>query len=305
MVLKPAEDTPGAALALAGILAEAGLPEGALSVVCGDPVMISERLLDSPIIRGVTFTGSTAIGKRLAARAAATMKVMLAELGGHSPVLIFEDADIEAVAVAAVRAKYRNSGQVCISPTRFYIHESVHDRFVNRFTEAAARLRLGDGRDPATTMGPVVNARRIAALDRFVLDAHNRGIEVRQSGGLPEKRGFFFRPTILVDGREDCLAANEEPFGPLALTRSFGSLEEAVALANRPPFGLAAYAFTHDSRRIIRLGEDIESGNVIFNHWQASLPETPFGGVKDSGIGREGGMEGLAAFQTVKYLSEA
>jgi succinate-semialdehyde dehydrogenase / glutarate-semialdehyde dehydrogenase len=305
VILKPAEETPACAFALAAILQEAGLPAGTLSVVSGDPAEISGHLISSPVIKGVTFTGSTAVGKSLAAQAALGMKRMISELGGHAPVLIFSDVDIEAVAISAAKAKYRNAGQVCTSPTRFFVHESKHERFAEVFAASARSIQVGDGRVASTQMGPLAHARRITAIERFVDDAHARGITVAAGGERIGNQGFFFEPTLLTDANDDSLAMNEEPFGPLAVTQPFSSVEEAIRLANRLPFGLAAYAFTNDNRIVSQVAEQIESGSVIINHWQASLPETPFGGVKDSGQGREGGIEGLEAFQTVKYVSQA
>ncbi|PYB72294.1 NAD-dependent succinate-semialdehyde dehydrogenase [Rhizobium wuzhouense] len=305
VVIKPAEETPACTLALAAILEEAGLPAGTLNVVTGNPAEISKYLISSPLIKGVTFTGSTAVGKALAAEAALGMKRMISELGGHAPVLIFPEIDVEALAVSAAKAKFRNAGQVCTSPTRFFVHESIHARFAEAFAEAAGRIQVGDGRDPTTQMGPLAHARRLSSIEEFVDDARDRGIAVATGGGRIGNRGFFFQPTLLADAGDDSLAMNVEPFGPLAVTQPFGSTQEAIRLANRLPFGLAAYAFTHDSRISAQVAEEVESGNVIINHWQASLPETPFGGLKDSGQGREGGIEGLEAFQTVKYVSQA
>jgi len=305
VVIKPAEETPACTFALAAILEEVGLPAGVVNVVTGDPALVSKRLLESPVIKGITFTGSTAVGRSLAAQAALGLKKTVMELGGHAPVLVFPDVDVEAVARSAAAAKYRNAGQVCTSPTRFYVHESIHDRFSQSFAEATRSIRVGNGQEEATQMGPLAHARRLASAERFVDDARSRGIAVPVGGSRTGNRGFFFEPTLLVDGGDDSLAMNEEPFGPIAVTKPFASVDEAIALANRLPFGLAAYAFTHDSRVSADVADRVESGSVIVNHWQASLPETPFGGVGDSGLGREGGIEGLEAFQTVKYVSQA
>ncbi|GGC55374.1 NAD-dependent succinate-semialdehyde dehydrogenase [Chelatococcus reniformis] len=303
VIIKPAEETPATALAMARILHEAGLPPGVLSVVFGNPAFISETLLASPIIRGVTFTGSTAVGRQLAAQAALGLKPMTMELGGHAPVLVFGDVDAEATARAAAAAKFRNAGQICTSPTRFYVHRSIYDRFADAFAAAAASITVGDGFDPATRMGPLATSRRIDAMDRLVADARARGVTIAAGGKRRGNHGFFYAPTVLRDAPDDCLAANEEPFGPLALLKPFDDVDEALALANRLPVGLAAYAMTHDSRLAERAAAGIDAGNVVLNHWQASLPETPFGGVRDSGMGREGGIEGLEAFQQVKYVS--
>jgi succinate-semialdehyde dehydrogenase / glutarate-semialdehyde dehydrogenase len=303
VVIKPSEETPATALAIARILQEAGLPDGVLSVVYGDPAMISGKLIGSPVIRGVTFTGSTQVGKHLATLAVQGMKRMTMELGGHAPVILFDDVDPEAAARAAVGAKYRNAGQVCTSPTRFFVHEAIHDRFVAHFAEFANAVKTGDGFDAGTKMGPLANARRIEAMDRFVEDARARDIAVAAGGERPGNAGYFYRPTLLANVDQDCMASNVEPFGPLAATAPFRTIDEAIALSNRLPFGLASYVFTHDLRKADAMAKGIEAGNVILNHWQVSLPETPFGGYKESGVGSEGGVEGLQAFQNVKYVS--
>jgi len=305
VVIKPSEETPATALAIGGMLIEAGLPPGLLSIVFGDPVAISRRLIEAQAIRGITFTGSTNVGKQLAAIAVQGMKRMTLELGGHAPVVVFDDVDVDAVAKTAASAKYRNSGQVCTSPTRFYVHEKIHDRFVEVFAAHAGAIKVGDGFDPATVMGPLANARRVAAMEAMVADARSRGIRVAAGGERIGNRGFFYRPTLLANVDNDCMAANVEPFGPLAMTTPFGSFDEVVALANRLPFGLAAYAMTNDLSRAKAISGAIESGNVIVNHFRVSLPETPFGGYKDSGVGSEGGIEGLEAFLSTKFVSHA
>jgi succinate-semialdehyde dehydrogenase/glutarate-semialdehyde dehydrogenase len=230
---------------------------------------------------------------------------MVLELGGYAPVIICKDVDAERAAVAAVSGKIRNAGQVCTSPTRFIVHESLHDRFVEIFAKLAQEVRVGDGLDPATQMGPLANQRRVQAIDHMVNDARNRGIRVATGGMRLRDRGFFYAPTLLVGIDNDCIAANEEPFGPLGGTTAFETLDQAIALANRLPFGLAAYAMTNDARQAGDIMDGVESGNVIINHWQIALPETPFGGHKESGLASEGGEEGLAAFQNVKFVSQA
>lgn len=305
VIIKPSEETPATALAIGGMLLEAGLPEGVLSIVFGDPVAISRQLIESPIIRGITFTGSTNVGKLLASMAVQGMKRMTLELGGHAPVVVFDDVNVDAVARAAASAKYRNGGQVCTSPTRFYVHESIHDRFVETFAGHANAILVGDGFDAATVMGPLANARRVEAMEAFVADARTRNIRIAAGGERTGNRGFFYRPTLLENVGNDSMAANVEPFGPLAMTTPFRTFDDVVALANRLPFGLAAYAMTNDLSRARAISAAIESGNVVVNHWQVSLPETPFGGYKDSGVGSEGGIEGLTAFQNTKFVSQA
>ncbi len=218
--------------------------------------------------------------------------------------VIFEDVDPEAVALSAVTAKYRNAGQVCTSPTRFYVHRAIHDRFVARFAELARAIKVGNGLDPATRMGPLANARRLEAMDRFLDDARSRQIAVPVGGKRIGGEGCFYSPTLIANVDEDCLVSNVEPFGPIAATTAFDTAEDAIRLCNRLPFGLASYVMTNDMRNAGAMIDGIEAGNVIVNHWQASLPETPFGGYKDSGVGSEGGVEGLQAFQNIKYVSE-
>ena len=304
VIIKPAEETPATALAIAAALADAGLPAGVLNVVFGDPALISQKLLASPITRGLTFTGSTEIGKQLGALAVQTMKKITLELGGHAPVLIFGDIDPEAAAISAATAKFRNSGQVCTSPTRFFVHESIHDRFAAKLAELASAIAVGDSFAPTTRMGPLAHARRVESMERFVDDAHARSIKVVAGGVRCGNQGFFYRPTVLAAVDNDCMASNVEPFGPLAATAPFSTMDDAIRLANRLPFGLASYVMTHDMRNAAEVTEAIQSGNVIINHWQASLPESPFGGYKDSGLGSEGGIEGLQEFQTIKYVSQ-
>ena len=304
VIIKPSEETPATALAIAAALEDAGLPAGVLNVVFGNAAQISAKLVGSPITRGITFTGSTQIGKQLGALAVQTMKRMTLELGGHAPVVIFGDIDPEAAALSAVTAKFRNSGQVCTSPTRFFVHESIHDRFAAKLSEFANAISIGDGFAASTKMGPLANARRVDSMERFVEDARTRKIAVSAGGERCGNQGFFYRPTVLSHVDDDCMASNVEPFGPLATTAPFRTMDDAIRLSNRLPFGLAAYVMTHDLRHASAITEAIQSGNVIVNHWQASLPETPFGGYKDSGVGSEGGIEGLHEFQTVKYISQ-
>ncbi|MET7924365.1 NAD-dependent succinate-semialdehyde dehydrogenase [Streptomyces sp. NPDC005349] len=308
VIIKPAEASPATALFLARALDRAGVPEGVLSMVFGDPATIARTLLSAPEIRMVTFTGSVPVGKDLAAQAAATMKRTVFELGGHAPVLVFPDVDVEAVARAGARTKFRNSGQICTSPTRFLVHREVHDRFVDAFTAEAARIRVGDPLDESTEMGPLQNPRRLDAIRELVEDAVAAGAELRSGGDRPSglsDKGWYFEPTVLTRVTKDCRAANEEPFGPLALVSAFDTTEEALAEANRLPLGLASYVFSNDLRVVDHVVPRIRAGSVIVNRWVVSLPETPFGGVLDSGIGTEGGVEGLQAFQQVKFVSRS
>ncbi len=303
VILKPAEETPSAALLLAGMLQEVGLPDGVLNVVFGDPRMIGRRLVGSPVVRAVTFTGSTAVGAELNALGAPSMTRMTMELGGHAPVLVLADADVDAVARSAVPACFRNSGQVCTSPTRFVVHRAVYDRFLSGFVEAVRGLKVGDGRVDGVQMGPVATERRIRALQQMTDDALARGAVVETGGERIGDTGFFWSPTVLTGAPDDSLAGSAEPFGPLKTVRPFDDLDEALAEANRLPFGLASYAWTADARAVARITDGMEAGSVAVNSWKPSLPETPFGGFHLSGLGTEGGVEGLRAFQRIKYVS--
>ncbi|QKH38835.1 NAD-dependent succinate-semialdehyde dehydrogenase [Achromobacter pestifer] len=304
LVIKPSEETPAIALEIGRALADAGLPAGTLNMLFGDPGEISRRLIESPLIRMVTFTGSTSIGRELAVMAAAGLKRATLELGGHAPVLVFDDADIEAAADTVLAAKLRNSGQICTSPTRMYVQQGVYERFVARLAERARGWRVGNGLDAGVQMGPLANPRRLAAVESMVADALARGAQLAAGGVRPDLPGWFWAPTVLRDVGTDSLAAHTEPFGPLALVSPFRDLDEGLALANRLPFGLAAYVYTRDAARARTATERIESGVVCVNHCQASLPETPFGGFKDSGLGKEGGIEGLQEFMQIKYVSQ-
>ncbi|MFT3800432.1 MAG: aldehyde dehydrogenase family protein [Burkholderiaceae bacterium] len=304
IVIKPSEETAGVALHIARAVQDAGVPDGVVNMVFGDPGAIADQLCASPWVSMVTFTGATAIGRQIGAKAALTMKRATLELGGHAPVIVCDDADADRVARAAVASKYRNAGQVCTAPTRFLVQAGVFDAFVERFVQAAQALKVGDPFDAATQMGPLKNERRLRSIDRLVHDARDRGLTVAAGGERIGTEGFFYRPTVIVRPSTDCDAANIEPFGPVALISAFDGLDEAIAEANRLPFGLASYAFTNDVQRAHRLADEIDSGVVCINEWQASLPETPFGGHKDSGLGSEGGSEGLMEFLRVKCVRQ-
>jgi succinate-semialdehyde dehydrogenase / glutarate-semialdehyde dehydrogenase len=305
VIIKPAEETPCACLELARALDDAGLPKGVLNVVFGNPAEISEYLIASPVIKKISFTGSTAVGKHLSELAARGMKKTTMELGGHAPVLVFEDADISKAAAAMARTKYRNAGQICIAPTRFYLHDAIHDRFVDEFTKIAESLKIGDGMDPANHMGPLANRRRIAAVQDLVGDAADKGATVRLGGKRIGNVGNFFQPTILTDVPNEADVMNIEPFGPIAVTQRFSDFDDVIGEANRLPYGLAAYAFTDSGRRANELAERIESGMIGINFGVLTGPETPFGGIKESGHGSEGGIEGLEGYLNTKYVAQA
>jgi succinate-semialdehyde dehydrogenase / glutarate-semialdehyde dehydrogenase len=303
IILKASEETPAGAFNLVRAFADAGLPTGVLQLVFGVPSEISTYLIPQPQVRLVTFTGSIPVGKHLSAMAGAHMKPVVMELGGHAPVIVCDDADAEASAATSALGKSRNAGQVCISPTRFFVQEAIYHRFTNAFGEKAKTIKVGDGMDPDTQMGPVANDRRLAAMETLIADAKAKGARVVAGGSRIGNRGYFHELTVLADVPDDARAMNEEPFGPLALLSPVKTIDEAIEKANSLPYGLAAYAFTRSARNVDQLAERVEVGNLSINHLTASFAETPFGGVKDSGYGREGGTEGLECYTVAKNVS--
>ena len=304
-LIKPSEETPGCAIALAKICEQAGLPAGAVNVVFGVPAEVSEYVVPHPSVRKITFTGSIPVGKHLAALAATHMKKYTMELGGHAPVVVFDDVDVEKVVKITGAGKFRNAGQVCVSPTRFYVHENIHDSFVEKFTAFAKGLKVGNGMDADTQMGPMANARRLDTMDDMVNDARERNAAVKTGGNRIGNQGFYFEPTVMSELDDDAKIMNEEPFGPLAPIARFSNMNEVLDRANRLPVGLAAYAFTSDNNKAMALSEGIETGMLAINSMAVSAPEMPFGGVKDSGVGREGGIEGLIEHTHAKLVSLA
>jgi succinate-semialdehyde dehydrogenase/glutarate-semialdehyde dehydrogenase len=304
-ILKPAEETPSSALNVARALADAGLPDGVISIVFGVPSEVSSFLLASPVIRAISFTGSIPVGKHLMKLAADGMKRTTMELGGHAPVIVCEDADVDKVLNLAVAAKFRNAGQVCVSPTRFLVHESIYADFVDEFASRAARLTVGNGLDESTQMGPLIHAKRLADIESIIDDARAAGATVNTGGGRIEGPGYFYMPTVISDVPLSARIMNEEPFGPVAIINSFADTESAIAEANRLPYGLAAFAFTESSRMVRRMGDVLEAGMVGINTFAISVPESPFGGIKESGHGSEEGIEGLEAFLVTRFVSEA
>lgn len=305
VILKPAEETPATGLALAHALMDAGLPAGVFNVVFGDPATISEYLIHAPQIRKVTFTGSTAVGKLIAHLAADGVKKVTLELGGHAPVLIFDDADVEKVALMAMRSKFRNAGQICIAPTRFLVQKGVYDRFVTAFGDAISSLRIGSGLEPETTMGPLAHSRRGPAVGALVDDAVSRGARVVTGGSPVDGPGYFWEPTLLTDLDPSSRILHEEPFGPVALAVPFSTTDEALERANELSYGLASYAFTASMRTAYEVSERLEAGMLAINHFRLTGPETPFGGVKESGYGSEGGIEGIDGYLHSRLVSEA
>jgi succinate-semialdehyde dehydrogenase/glutarate-semialdehyde dehydrogenase len=305
LILKASEETPGTCVEMVRCFADAGLPPGVLNLVFGVPANISEHLIAKDDVRKISFTGSIPVGKHLAALAAKSMKRATMELGGHSPVVVFADADPEKSADTIAAYKYRNAGQVCISPTRFYVQEPVYDRFLARFTDYAKSLKLGDGLEKGVGMGPLANARRIDAMDSFVNDAKARGGKIATGGQRRGNQGYFYEPTVITDVPDDSKIMTQEPFGPLAPVVTFKTFDEVVERANSLPYGLAAYAFTGSAQTANMIGDALQSGMVGVNSINVSTPETPFGGVKESGYGSEGGLEGLQAYLNTKFISQA
>ncbi|MEG3153556.1 NAD-dependent succinate-semialdehyde dehydrogenase [Sphingomonas sp. RB1R13] len=304
VISKPPEETPGCTGALARALDDAGLPKGVFQLVHGVPDQVSRHLIGSRIVRKFSFTGSVPVGKALMKLAADSMTRVTLELGGHAPVLIFDDCDLDKTLDMVVPQKFRNAGQVCVSPTRFYVQESIYDAFITGFAARTAKVVTGDGLADTTSMGPLANARRPAAISALVDDAKAKGARV-MAGGERGEGGFFFQPTLLADVPLDADIMNNEPFGPVAVTARFKDFDDAIAQANRLPFGLAAFAFTENGRRANLLGDAIEAGMIGINSFGVSSADSPFGGVKDSGFGSEGGKEGLETYQVVKAIHQA
>jgi succinate-semialdehyde dehydrogenase / glutarate-semialdehyde dehydrogenase len=305
IIVKAAEETPASPAELIRAYADAGVPAGVMNLVYGNPAEISEYLIPHPVIRKISFTGSTVVGKHLAALAGQHMKRATMELGGHAPVIVFDDANVEAAAKTMAFMKYRNAGQVCISPTRFLVQEGVYKSFVEKFVAASKNLKVGDGLEPGITMGALANPRRSRAMEANVDDAHKHGGNVRTGGHRIGDKGNFFEPTVVTELANDAKAMNEEPFGPLAVINPFRSFDDAVIEANRLPFGLAAYAWTNSAKTANAIASQVETGMITINHLGLALPEVPFGGVKDSGYGSEGGSEAIEAYLNPKFVSQA
>lgn len=305
VVVKPPENTPCSVAGLIRCLEDAGLPAGVVNMVFGVPSEISEFLIANPAIRKVSFTGSVPVGKHLASLAGQHMKPATMELGGHAPAIIFADADLDSAVALLVGSKFRNAGQVCVSPTRFLVERTVFEDVVADFAKRAESLIVGDGMSPETNMGPLVSSARREAVDTLVQDAIASGADLRTGGTRLGNAGNFYSPTVLANVSPSMRAMNEEPFGPVALFQAFDQFDEAVAEANRLNFGLAAYAFTADHWRAERLSEDIESGMVTINHLGLAVPEAHFGGIKESGYGSEGGSEALDAYLVSKFVTRS
>ncbi|GHF64432.1 NAD-dependent succinate-semialdehyde dehydrogenase [Seohaeicola zhoushanensis] len=303
IIVKAPEETPASPAALIRCFADAGIPAGVLNLVYGDPAQISEYLIPHPVIRKISFTGSTPVGKILAGIAGQHMKRATMELGGHAPVLVFDDADVDVAAATLAATKFRNAGQVCVSPTRFLVQSAVADQFIDNFVTRAEAMKVGPATDPANDMGPLANERRIPALERMIGDAVDRGAKLRTGGRRVGNEGWFFEPTVLTDVPVDAVIMNEEPFGPVAVINRFDNDDDAFAEANRLAYGLAAYAWTGSSARAQRLQDQIQSGMLTINHVGLGLPEVPFGGINDSGMGTEGGADALDAYLQTRFIT--
>ncbi len=305
IILKGPEETPASCAELIRCYVDAGLPPGVVQLVFGTPSEISSYLIPHPVIRKISFTGSTPVGKQLAALAGLHMKRATMELGGHAPAIVFADADVEAATKQLAVAKFRNAGQVCVSPTRFLVQAGVYEQFVDRFSTIARGVKVGDGLEADTQMGPLANARRVTAMEELIGDALQKGAEVRTGGKRIGNKGNFFEPTVLTGVNADMRVMNEEPFGPLAAIMPFEGMDDLVQEANRLPYGLASYAFTRSAKTASALAASVEVGMMTINHLGLALPEVPFGGVRDSGYGSEGGSEAIEAYLNTKFVTQA
>ncbi|MDY7578196.1 NAD-dependent succinate-semialdehyde dehydrogenase [Herbaspirillum sp. RTI4] len=304
IIVKAPEETPSSPAELIRVFADAGVPAGVVNLVYGIPAEISSYLIAHPIIKKISFTGSTPIGKQLAALAGQHMKRATMELGGHAPAIIFDDADIDTAVAQLAASKFRNAGQVCVAPTRFLVQKNVFNSFVDKFVAAAEALKVGDGMEKETTMGPLANERRLPALQALIDDAVAQGATLRTGGKRIGTKGYFFAPTVLTNVPLTARVMNEEPFGPLALINSFDTLDEVLTEANRLPFGLAAYAYTGSAKTTHALASGVECGMLTINHPGLALPEIPFGGIKDSGYGSEGGTEAIESYFNTKLVTQ-
>lgn len=304
IIIKPSEETPATAVEIGKALQEAGLPAGVLNIVFGVPDNVSRHLLASPVLKKLSFTGSIPVGKHLQKLAADTLKRCTMELGGHSPVIVFDDADVDRAVNLMSGHKWRNAGQVCISPTRFYVQENVYGKFAEAFTEAAEAVKVGNGMDDGVQMGPLIDKRRFAVMEDFVSDARDKGAKVATGGERLGNQGYFWKPTVMTDVPDSAKIMSEEPFGPLAPLTPFKGVDDVLERANSLDFGLASYVFTTDGKKAKLMQDKINAGMVGVNHPGVSMPETPFGGVNESGYGSEGGIEGLEAYLRTKFITE-
>jgi succinate-semialdehyde dehydrogenase/glutarate-semialdehyde dehydrogenase len=305
IIVKAPEETPASPAELIRCFVDAGVPKGVIGLLYGVPAEISSYLIPHPTIKKVTFTGSTPVGKHLAEMAGKYMKRATMELGGHAPAIVFDDADVDLASKTLATSKFRNAGQVCVSPTRFLVQEKVFDQFVDSFSAYAKSLKVGNGMEEGTQMGPLANDRRIPSMESLIADASQKGAEIRAGGSRIGNKGYFFEPTVITGLTREMRAMNEEPFGPLALMVPFRDFDEVVEESNRLPFGLAAYAFTKSAKTANAIASQVETGMMTINHLGLALPEVPFGGIKDSGYGSEGGSEAIEAYLNTKFVSQA
>lgn len=305
VIVKAAEETPASAAELVQAFTDAGLPPGVVSLIFGNPAEISQYLIPHPLIRKISFTGSTSVGKKLAGLAGLHMKRATMELGGHAPAIVCDDADLQKAVRLLVAAKFRNAGQVCIAPTRMLVHEKVFSPFLDAFTKAARALKVANGLDEHAQMGPLANNRRVAELEMFISDASDRGAKVQTGGRRIGNKGYFFEPTVLTHVPKEARVMNEEPFGPLAIINPFSSLDDAIEEANRVPYGLASYGFTSSTANAHLLGVRVEAGMTTINHSGLGLPEVPFGGIKESGYGSEGGYDAMEHYLVTKLITSS
>jgi succinate-semialdehyde dehydrogenase/glutarate-semialdehyde dehydrogenase len=305
IILKGPEETPASCAELGRAFLDAGTPPGVVNVIFGTPAEVSEYLIPHPVVRKISFTGSVSVGKQLAALAGQHMKRATMELGGHAPAIVFDDADLDQAATVLSMNKLRNAGQVCISPTRFLVQEAAYQPFLDKFTAKLKAAKVGDGLAEGTTMGPLANPRRVEAMEGFIADAVREGGRVHLGGNRIGNKGNFFEPTVLTEVPRTARVMNEEPFGPLAVVAPFRHFDDAVEEANRLPFGLASYAYTRSEKTALAVASAVEAGMMGINHHGLALPETPFGGVQDSGYGSEGGLEAIEAFLVTKFVSLA
>ena len=305
IIVKAPEETPASPAELIRCFVDAGVLPGAVGLVYGIPAEISQYLIPHPVIRKISFTGSTVVGKQLAALAGQHMKRCTMELGGHAPVIVFDDADVDTAAKIMVGSKFRNAGQVCVSPTRFLVQEKVYQQFVDKFVEHSKAIKVGNGLEQGVTMGTLANPRRPAAMEVHVEDAKKAGAKVQTGGHRIGDKGNFFEPTVLTEVPNTAKAMNEEPFGPVAIINPFSTFDDAVREANRLPFGLASYAFTRSAKTANAIANEVEVGMMTINHLGLAIPEVPFGGVKDSGYGTEGGADAIESYLNTKFVSQA
>ncbi len=304
LIIKPSEETPATAVAIARAFQEAGLPDGVLNMVFGVPDTVSRHILADTRVRKLSFTGSVPVGKHLQKLAADNLIRCTMELGGHSPVIVFDDADVDRAIKVIGSNKFRNAGQVCISPTRFYVQENVYNKFVEGFTEVAESVKVGNGLEDGVQMGPLVAERRLPVMEGWVSDARDHGASIATGGERMGNQGYFWKPTVLKDVPEEARIMSEEPFGPVAPVSPFKTTDEVIDKANKLAFGLASYVFTQDGAKAKAMESAINAGLVGVNHPMVSMPETPFGGVNESGYGSEGGIEGLDAYLRTKFVTE-